>query len=87
MCSQWTTQAMKISLEQDTGAIVLFDFKAAFPSLERAFMLRTLRWLGMPERQLNLVTTMYNRTKVKIRAAGMEGEAFEMTRGLRQGCP
>jgi hypothetical protein len=80
-------EAMKISLEQDTGAIVLFDFKAAFPSLERAFMLRTLRWLGMPERQLNLVTTMYNRTKVKIRAAGMEGEAFEMTRGIRQGCP
>jgi hypothetical protein len=80
-------EAMKISLEQETGAIVLFDFKAAFPSLERAFMIRTLEWLGMPEKQLNLIRTMYDRTRVKIRAAGEEGEGFEMTRGIRQGCP
>ena len=80
-------EAMKISLEQETGAIVLFDFKAAFPSLERSFMLRTLRWLGMPERQLNLIKIMYDRTRVRIRSAGDEGEGFEMTRGIRQGCP
>ena len=80
-------EAMKISLEQETGAIVLFDFKAAFPSLERSFMLRTLRWLGMPERQLNLIKIMYDRTRVRIRSTGDEGEGFEMTRGIRQGCP
>ncbi len=80
-------EAMTISLEQDTGAIVLFDFRAAFPSLERSFMTRTLRWLGMPVRQLNLIVAMYDRTRVKIRAAGEEGEGFEMTRGIRQGCP
>ncbi len=80
-------EAMTISLEQDTGAIVLFDFRAAFPSLERSFMTRTLRWLGMPARQLNLIVAMHDRTRVKIRAAGEEGEGFEMTRGIRQGCP
>ena len=80
-------EAMKISLEQDTGAIVLFDFRATFPSLERSFMFRTPRWLGMPERQLNLTKTMYDRTRVKIRAAGEEGAGFEMTMCIRQGCP
>eukprot|EP00972_Heterocapsa_arctica_P025428 3743715-Heterocapsa_arctica.AAC.1 len=29
---------------------------------------------------------MYHRTKVKIRAAGGEGDWFDMTRGMRQGC-
>ena len=80
-------EAMKISLEQKSGAIVLFDFKAAFPSLERSFMLRTLGWIGMPERQLNLIRAMYDKTRVKIRLAGDEGRGFEMTRGIRQGCP
>eukprot|EP00972_Heterocapsa_arctica_P025480 3751370-Heterocapsa_arctica.AAC.1 len=30
---------------------------------------------------------MYHRTKVKIRAAGGEGDWFEVTRGIRQKCP
>eukprot|EP00972_Heterocapsa_arctica_P054490 8029607-Heterocapsa_arctica.AAC.1 len=30
---------------------------------------------------------MYHRTKVKIRAAGGEGDWFNMTTGIRQGCP
>eukprot|EP00972_Heterocapsa_arctica_P108601 15992169-Heterocapsa_arctica.AAC.1 len=50
-------------------------------------MLRTLRWLGVPERQVRFLEVMYHRTKVKIRAAGGEGDWFDMTRGIRQGCP
>eukprot|EP00972_Heterocapsa_arctica_P106201 15644866-Heterocapsa_arctica.AAC.1 len=80
-------EAMRVSLQCGTGAIVLFDFKAAFPSIEREFMLKTLRWLGVPERQIRFLETMYHHTKVKIRAAGGEGGWFDMTRGIRQGCP
>ena len=80
-------EAMRVSLQCNAGAIILFDFKAAFPSIEREFMLKSLRWLGVPERQVRFIVTMYHQTKVKIRAAGGEGEWFEMTRGIRQGCP
>ena len=80
-------EAMKISLTQKHGAILLFDFRAAFPSIERRFMLRSLEWLGMPMRQRRFVEAIYDRTTARIRAAGAEGEPFEMTRGIRQGCP
>jgi hypothetical protein len=80
-------EAMRVSLKCDAGAIILFDFKAAFPSIEREFMIQSLRWLGMPERQVRFIEAIYDRTMVKIRAAGGEGLWFEMTRGIRQGCP
>jgi len=80
-------EAMRVSLQCEAGAVILFDFRAAFPSIEREFMLRTLRWLGVPERQVKFLEVMYDRTVVKIRAAGGEGDWFEVSRGIRQGCP
>eukprot|EP00972_Heterocapsa_arctica_P105542 15549278-Heterocapsa_arctica.AAC.1 len=56
-------EAMRVSLQCEAGAVVLFDFKAAFPSIEREFMLRTLRWLGVPERQVRFLESMYHRAK------------------------
>ena len=38
-------EAMKISLQHEHGALVLFDFRAAFPSVEREFMMETLKWI------------------------------------------
>ena len=79
--------AMKISLRSKSGAIVLFDFRAAFPSVERCFVTDTLRWLGMPDTELNFVEALYNKTDACIRINGEEGDRFEMSRGIRQGCP
>jgi hypothetical protein len=80
-------EAMRVSLQCDSGAIVLFDFKAAFPSIDRDFMIHSLEWLGMPEKQLNFIRAMYHRTLGRIRTSGGVGQPFEMTRGIRQGCP
>ena len=80
-------EAMRVSLQCEAGAIILFDSKAAFPSVEREFMIESLRWLGMPECQIVFIEGMYHRTMVKIGAAGGEGDRFEMARGIRQGCP
>ena len=80
-------EAMRVSLQCEHGAIILFDFRAAFPSIEREFMIRSLQWLGMPNRQIRFVEMMYHRTVARIRAAGGESDSFEMTRGIRQGCP
>lgn len=80
-------EAMRVSLQCDTGAIVLFDVKAAFPSSEREFVLRSLQWLVMAGRQLRFIEAVYHWAAVKIWAAGGEGDRFETTRGIRQGCP
>jgi len=74
------SEAMKVSLKEKYGGMILFDFKAAFPSIERKFMLKTLKWLGMPARQLRFIEMFYDRTVVRIKLAGMEGDCFGMTR-------
>jgi hypothetical protein len=63
-------KAMTISLECKQGAVILFDFKAAFPSVERGFMMETIRWLGMPEAESNFIEALYNRTMATIRMGG-----------------
>ena len=81
------SEAMKMSLKEEYGGMILFDFKAAFPSIERKFMIDTLRWLGMPARQLRFIEMIYDRTIVKLKLAGVVGDYFAMNRGIRQGCP
>jgi hypothetical protein len=80
-------EAMKVSLRCKHGAIVLFDFKAAFPSVERNFLIDSIRWLGMPEEEVNFIISLYDRTMASIRMSGGEGKVFELGRGIRQGCP
>jgi hypothetical protein len=81
------SEAMKVSLKEQYGGMILFDFKAAFPSIECKFMFDSLKWLGMPARQLRFIEMIYDRTVVRIKLAGAEGEPFAMNRGIRQGCP
>jgi hypothetical protein len=50
-------------------------------------MILSLEWLGMPRKQLNFIRAMYHRTLGRIKTPGGLGEPFEMTRGIRQGCP
>ena len=69
-------ESMVTALTETNGASVLLDFKAAFPSVEREFMIESLRWLGMPERQIKFIEVLYDRTMVKIRVAGGEGAWF-----------
>jgi exonuclease III len=80
-------EAMRVSLQCDTGAIILFDFKAAFPSIDRDFMLHSLEWLGMPSKQLNFIRAMYDKTLGRMKTPGGMGQPFGMSRGIRQGCP
>ena len=41
-------QAMIVSLRSSSGALVLFDFKAAFPSVSHPFLIQCLELLGLP---------------------------------------
>jgi hypothetical protein len=80
-------EAMRVSLQYESGAIILFDFKAAFPSIDREFMIHSLEWLGMPRKQLNFIRAMYDKTLGRMKTPGGIGQPFEMSRGIRQGCP
>jgi len=79
--------AMKVSLISDHGAIVLFDFKAAFPSMSHQFLRNSLRALGLPDHTLSFVESLYDYNFCNLSYKGEVYEGFSMECGVRQGCP
>ena len=79
--------AMRTSLTQNEGAIILFDFSAAFPSLSQEFLMRTLEFIGVPSAALNLVKALYHCSSCRLQLDGAQLDGFRLTAGVRQGCP
>jgi len=80
-------EAMRVSLTQEAGAVILFDFQAAFPSVSHDFIFTTLRHLGLPQEALTLVESLYDSNKCLVSAQGKLLPGFDMRSGIRQGCP
>ena len=78
---------MRISLRGRNGAIVLFDFKAAFPSLSPEFLQAMLATIGMPAEACNLVRALHHHQRCSISLAGSTYDGFAIGSGIRQGCP
>jgi hypothetical protein len=79
--------AMQTALEQSGGAIILFDFKAAFPSIAPDYLFETLKHMGLPGEALRLVTSLYDSNRCQLSFKGQSYPGFSMTGGVRQGCP
>ena len=79
--------AMSVSLLHDKGALLLFDFKAAFPSVSHDFLIHSLRSIGLPDHALNFIRALYDCNKCNISYKGSVYPGFDMGRGVRQGCP
>ena len=52
-------EAMRVRLKHPAGALLLFDFSAAFPSIDQSFMIDTLDHLGLPSSIFNVVKALY----------------------------
>ena len=78
---------MRIALTGRSGAIILFDFRAAFPSLSPDFLHAMLATIGMPQEALNLVASLYHSQQCNISMAGGTFPGFAVGSGIRQGCP
>jgi hypothetical protein len=81
------TTAMQTALSGPNGAAVLFDFRAAFPSLAPSFLFQTLRQIGIPENAINFVSSLYDNSRCQIIYKGDPYPGFTMRSGVRQGCP
>ena len=79
--------AMTVSLTHPRGALLLFDFKAAFPSVSHPFLLHCLHALGLPESAMAFIKTMYSQNRCCIRLQGQDFPGFRLQGGVRQGCP
>jgi len=79
--------AMTTSLRRPHGTLVLFDFRAAFPSVSHDFLVSVLTALGVPEGPMRFIRAMYNNNTCVIRIASQDFAGFPMLGGVRQGCP
>ena len=79
--------AMTTALAHDDGALLLFDFSAAFPSIAHGFLFASLEHLGLPAYVLTFIRTLYNRTACRVALGGVTSEIFPLGAGIRQGCP
>ena len=80
------TTSMHTALSGPNGAVVLFDFRAAFPSLAPGFLFQMLRRIGIPENAINFVSSLYDNNRCQISYKGDLYPGFTMS-GVRQGCP
>lgn len=80
-------EAMRTSLLQSEGGLLLLDFAAAFPSISQRFIKAVLHHLGLPPAALRFVDALYHKTACQVQVKGVAFDGFEMRSGIRQGCP
>ena len=79
--------AMRISMRAEKGMLVLFDFKAAFPSVSHDFLMSSLEAIGLPPHAIHFINALYDNNKCNISYQGNLYDGFGMECGVRQGCP
>ena len=75
-------ESMRFSLAGSGGALILFDFEAAFPSISQEFLISMLTRLHLPSEVTNVVKALYHDCKCWIKMGGSVYEGFAMTSGV-----
>lgn len=70
-----------------SAAMLLLDFRAAFPSLDREFMVLVLERFGVPITLLRAVRALYHDLVTFVVFAGESVAEMRMDSGIKQGCP
>ena len=79
--------AQKVSIQSKRGAILLLDFKAAFPSMSHDFIWDALRAAGIPTQFISVIKMFYFNNRHKLKVKGKLFDSVSVESGVRQGCP
>ncbi|KAF1327759.1 reverse transcriptase, partial [Globisporangium splendens] len=66
---------------------LLLDFAKAYDSLDRSFLAQALQHLGFPLKFVHLVKVLHSQTTYKFIVNGFLSRKYNVTSGIRQGCP
>ncbi|KAJ3632437.1 hypothetical protein MTP99_009448 [Tenebrio molitor] len=69
------------------GYALFIDFRAAFDKVARVKMFECMTERGISEWLVRKIEKIYARTRNKVKVGEKEGEWFEKTKRVRQGCP
>jgi len=75
------------ALGKHSAGIMLFDFRAAFPSLQHKFLFYVLKRMGIPRRMLNVLVKLYKDCGTIIVYNGGVFQGLIIKSGIKQGCP
>jgi hypothetical protein len=78
---------MLTALMAEDGAMILFDFTAAFPSISRQYLREVAAHAGLPARALQVIESFYAQTSSRVMIQGSLYDEVNMTAGIKQGCP
>ena len=79
---------LEITTQNDlTGLLVLIDFEKAFDTVAWTFLHRTLEFFNFGEYFRKWVDILYTSPLCCVSNNGHSSEFFEISRGIRQGCP
>ncbi|KAF1322650.1 Abc transporter g family member 31, partial [Globisporangium splendens] len=66
---------------------LLLDFAKAYDSIDRSFLAQALQHLGFPLKFVHLVKVLHSQTTYKFIVNGFLSREYNVTSGIRQGCP
>ena len=69
------------------GILLQLDFEKDFDSVSWSFLYMTLKQFGFGENFRKWISTIYNNPQWCATNNGYHSEFFQITRGIRQGCP
>ena len=75
------------AMKDDHPAAILFDFEAAFPSVDHDFIVDVLVSRGWPTWLVNIIRLLYWNNCCCLSLGGVYVEGFSISAGVRQGCP
>ena len=74
-------------IRKEDLAILLLDFEKAYDRVDWSFLRGTMEKLGFPNQCLTAVSALYNSATSRVLEDGELGQAFVISRSVRQGCP
>lgn len=79
-------QLLQKMWEHNRGVHMLFvDFKKAYDSIHREFLINVLQEFEMPQKLINLIKMNIDYTDIKVKVGHSTSNAVQVTTGLRQG--
>jgi len=79
-------EMMRYALNHPRAAAIMFDFTAAFPSLDHEYLFGVLQDIGIPSGLVCFIKSLYDQHTGYIALGAGKGE-IRITAGIRQGCP
>ena len=80
--------AMRLtSFAYSKSSLLLFDFEAAFPSINHSYMWEVLRLIGVPQHILHAFQQLYKHNKQRVRLRSHVSQGFLSTSGVVRAAP